>query len=155
MDFDVGTGDEATESELPALKQLVAMGYEYKTQAEINKIRRDFREVLLYDRLKEAIRRINPELDENGIHDALGQIEEDSYPHNMDIVETNEKIRAKLVELSMSGGLDPIVVTQNLGDGPTEKTVRLFDFENPQNNDFLVTNQFHLDGFKRYILPDI
>ena len=155
MDFDVGTGDEATESELPALKQLVAMGYEYKTQAEINKIRRDFREVLLYDRLKEAIRRINPELDENGIHDALGQIEEDSYPHNMDIVVTNEKIRAKLVELSMSGGLDPIVVTQNLGDGPTEKTVRLFDFENPQNNDFLVTNQFHLDGFKRYILPDI
>ena len=48
MDFDVGTGDEATESELPALKQLVAMGYEYKTQSELNKTRRDFREALLY-----------------------------------------------------------------------------------------------------------
>ena len=91
MDFEVGTGDEATESELPAIKQLVAMGYEYKTQSELNKTRRDFREVLLYDRLEEAIRRLNPELDEDGIRDALGQIGEDSYPHNLDIVETNEK----------------------------------------------------------------
>ena len=155
MDFEVGTGDEATESERPAIKQLVAMGYEYKTQSELNKTRRDFREVLLYDRLEEAIRRLNPELDEDGIRDALGQIGEDSYPHNLDIVETNEKIRAKMAELSMSGGLDPIVVTQNLGDGPAERVVRLFDFVNPQNNDFLVTNQFHLNGFKRHILPDI
>ena len=155
MDFDVGTGDEAEESELPALRQLVAMGYEYKTRAELNRARRDFREVLLYGRLERAIRRLNPELDEDGIHDALGQIGEYSYPHNLDAVETNEKIRAKLVELSISGGLNPIVVTQNLGDGPAEKAVRLFDFGNPQSNDFLVTNQFRLDGFKRHIQPDI
>ena len=37
MNFDVGIGKEASESELPALEQLVAMGYEYKTQAELNK----------------------------------------------------------------------------------------------------------------------
>ena len=58
MDFDVGAGDEATESELPALKQLVAMGYKYKTQADLNKIRRDYREALLYDRLEKS----NPEM---------------------------------------------------------------------------------------------
>jgi len=29
MSFDVGTGDEAVESELPALEQLVAMGYSF------------------------------------------------------------------------------------------------------------------------------
>ena len=155
MGFDVGTGDEAEESELPALEQLVAMGYEYKTQAELNMDKRDHREVLLYDRLEKAIRRLNPELDEDGIRDALEQIGEGSYPHNLDVTETNEKIRAKLVELSISGGLDPVVVTQNLGDGPTEKVVRFFDFGDPQNNDFLATNQFHLDGFKRYIIPDI
>ena len=55
----------------------------------------------------------------------------------------------------MSGGLDPIVVMQNRGDGPTAVRVSLFDFRDPENNDFLVTNQFHLDGFKRHILPDI
>ena len=155
MDFDVGAGDEATESELPALKQLVAMGYEYKTKTDLNKTRRDYREVLLYDRLEKAIRRLNPELDEDGIRDALGQIGEDSYPHNLDIVDTNEKIRAKMVDLSMSGGLDPIVVMQNRSDGPAAVRVSLFDFQDPENNDFLVTNQFHLDGFRRHILPDI
>ena len=155
MNFDVGSGDEAIQSELPALEQLASMGYEYKTQAELNKSRKDYRDVLLYDRLEDAIRRLNPELDEEGISSALHQIKEDIYPHNLDPVETNEKIRAKLIGLSKSGGLEPIAVTQNFGDGPTKKTIRLFDFANPENNDFLVTNQFHLEGFKHTILPDI
>ncbi len=155
MHFDVGRGDEATESELPALKQLVAMGYEYKTQAELNKTRRDFREVLLYDRLERAIRRLNPDIDDDGINDAIMQIAEDSYPHHLDIIDTNERIWAKLVELSKSSGLIPIVVTQISDGEPVQRIVKVFDFKDPQNNDFLVTNQFHLDGFKRHILPDI
>ena len=114
MNFKVGEGDEVTESELPALEQLVAMGYEYKSQADLNKERRDYRQVLLHKRIEDALKRLNPELDEDGIHDALGQILEDSYPYTLDPVDTNEKIRAKLVELSRSGGLEPIVVTQNL-----------------------------------------
>ncbi len=32
-----------------------AMGYEYKSQAELNRERKDFREVLLYDRIGNAI----------------------------------------------------------------------------------------------------
>ena len=70
-------------------------------------------------------------------------------------MDTNEKIRAKLVGLSRSGGLEPITVTQNFGEGNVEKTVRLFDFDNPENNDFLVTNQFKLDGLKEPVYPDI
>ena len=155
MNFKVGKGDEVTESELPALEQLVAMGYEYKSQADLNKERKDYRQVLLNKRIEDALKRLNPELDEDGIHDALGQILEDSYPYTLDPVDTNEKIRAKLVELSRSGGLEPIVVTQNLGNGPEEKVVRLIDFERPENNDFLVTNQFQLEGFKNPIFPDI
>ena len=52
------------------------MGYEYKSQEELNKERKDYREVLLYDRLEEAIRKLNPELDEDGVYDALAQINE-------------------------------------------------------------------------------
>ena len=74
------------------------------------------------------------------------------YFHHMD---TNEKIRAKLVGLSRSGGLEPITVAQNFGEGNVETTVRLFDFDNLENNDFLVTNQFQLDGLKLPIFPDI
>jgi hypothetical protein len=44
--------DEWLKSERPALEQLSAMGYEYKNQADLNKSRRDYREVLFYDRLE-------------------------------------------------------------------------------------------------------
>jgi len=155
VNFVVGTGDEAKESELPALEQLVEMGYEYKSQTDLNKERKDYRQVLLYNRLKAAITRLNPKLDEDGIYDAVRQIHEDTYPYNLDPVDTNEKIRAKLIELSKSGGLEPIVVTQNFGDGPVQKVVKVFDFENIENNDFLVTNQFQLEGLKNPIFPDI
>lgn len=155
MHFDIGAGPEAIESELPALEQLVSMGYHYLTQAELNKTRTDYRSVLLYDRLEQTIRRLNPDFDDDGIHDAIEQIREERFPHNLDPVETNEKIRAKLIELSKSGGLEPIVVTQNFGDGPVQKVVKIFDFDNPQNNDFVVTNQFQLEGFKNPIFPDV
>ncbi len=147
--------EEYRESELPALRQLVAMGYQYKNQSELNRERKDYREILLYDRLEKAIRKLNPELDEDGIYDAIGQIREDSFPSNLDFMDTNEKIRAKLVGLSRSTGLEPITVIQNLGEGNVDKTVRLFDFDNPENNDFLVTNQFQLEGLKEPIYPDI
>ena len=147
--------EEYRESEKPAILQLQSMGYEYKNQAKLNKVRRDYREVLLYGRLEAAIRKINPELDEDGIYGALDQIKETNFPRTLDVMDTNEKIRAKLVGLSRSGGLEPITVTQNFGEGNVEKTIKLFDFDNPENNDFLVTNQFQLDGLKLPIFPDI
>jgi type I restriction enzyme R subunit len=155
MSFDVGKGKEASESELPALEQLVNMGYEYKTQAELNRTRKKYSEILLYDRLEEALKRLNPEIDGDGIQDALSQLEESRYPHHLPPVDTNEKIRAKLIGLSQTGGLDPVVVTQNFGDGPEQKVVKIFDFENIDNNDFIVTNQFKVQGFKNPIFPDV
>ena len=72
------------------------MGYQYKNQSDLNRERRDYREVLLYDRLEKAIRKLNPELDEDGVYDAIGQIKEHSFPSNLDQMDTNEKIRAKV-----------------------------------------------------------
>ena len=155
MDFDVRPGAEAAESELPALQQLVVMGYQYISKAQLNRTRKDYRDILLYDRLEQAIRKLNPDLDDDGIHDALMQIHEDRFPHNLDPVQTNEKIRAKLIGLSKSGGLDPIVVTQDFGDGPAPRRVQIFDFDDPENNDFVVTNQFQLEGLKNPIFPDV
>ncbi len=39
--------DEWIKSERPALEQLYAMGYEYESQSDLNKTRRDYREVFL------------------------------------------------------------------------------------------------------------
>lgn len=151
----MGTGKEATESERPALEQLVAMGYEYETRDNLNKKRRSYSEVLLYDRLKIAIKRLNPDLDAMCIQDAISQISEYNYPYSSPSVDTNEKIRAKLISLSQTGELVPVVVTKNNANGPEIKTVKVFDFENVDNNDYLVTNQFKLQGLKNTIFPDI
>ncbi|KFM19424.1 putative type-1 restriction enzyme MjaXP R protein [Marine Group I thaumarchaeote SCGC AAA799-P11] len=155
MTFVVGKGAEIEQSELPALEQLVSMGYQYISKNDLNKERKKTTEVLLYDRLQQAISRINPELDSDGVADALNQIREDSFPFSLDTMETNEKIRAKLIGLSQTGGLEPITVDQIDESGVVKKTVKLFDFDNIDNNDFVVTNQFELQGFKNPIYPDI
>ncbi|MDN5845706.1 MAG: HsdR family type I site-specific deoxyribonuclease, partial [Candidatus Nitrosocosmicus sp.] len=147
--------EEYRESEKPALDQLIAMGYDYKSQQDLNLERKDYRQVILYDRLEKVIRKLNPEIDDDSVYDTLDQIKEENFPTNLDPMDLNEQIRAKLVGLSRSGGLDPITVVQNFGEGNVDKTVRLFDFENPENNDFVVTNQFQLEGLKEPIYPDI
>jgi len=86
---------------------------------------------------------------------ALSEINESRFPYTLDTMDTNEKIRAMSVGLSRSSGLEPITVTQNFGEGNVEKTEKLFDFDNAENNDFLVTNQFQLDGLTQPIYPDI
>lgn len=57
--------EEYDESEELAIRQLQMMGYEQQGQINLNKERGDYREVLLYDRLETAIRRIDVELDED------------------------------------------------------------------------------------------
>ena len=155
MSFDVGQGPEIDHSEKPALEQLTKMGYEYKSKTNLNKERKKTTEVLLYGRLREALKRINPEIDDDGITDAINQIREDSFPFSYPIMETNEKIHAKMAGLSQSGGLEPITVDQYDQNGLVKKTIKLFDFDNIENNDFVVTNQFELQGFKNPIFPDI
>jgi type I restriction enzyme, R subunit len=158
MSWELGNDPESPElkySEIPALEQLVSLGYEYKGRTELNKEKKRDTEVLLYGRLRNAIKKINPNLDEKGIDDAVSQIHEDNYPFSSNLMETNEKIRAKLIGLSKTGGLEPITVEQMTRNGLEPITVELFDFENIENNDFLVTNQFELHGFKTTIKPDI
>ena len=155
MEFIVGEGDEAKYSELPALEQLTKMGYEYKSKAQINQDREKTTEVLLYGKLKEAIGKINQNLDKDGIEEVKNQIKEDLFPFRSPMIDTNEKIRAKMIGLSKSGGLEPITVDQYSKNGNVEKTIQLFDFDNINNNNFVVTNQFELQGFKNPIFPDI
>jgi len=155
LDFKVDSGDEGQQTELPALKLLHSLGYQYLKNYEINKERKDLRQSLLYDRLKKAIQNLN-NLDDEGVEDAVQQIHEESFPSNLDLVDANERVRTKLVGLSKESGIEqPITVKQYGKDGLEYVTVKLFDFENPEKNDFVVTNQFELQGLKTKIEPDI
>jgi len=160
MNFKVDPGEEGQETELPALKLIHSLGYDYKTNSEINKERTDHRQALLYGRLKDAIKRLN-NLDDDGVQDALREIHEDSFPANLDLVDANERVRTKLVGLSREGAIEqPVSVKQYGEKGLEYVTVKFFDFENAgtkdDKNDYLVTNQFIIEGYKSdNIEPDI
>jgi type I restriction enzyme R subunit len=44
---------------------------------------------------------------------------------------------------------------QDLGKGNKGQTVRIIDFDNPDNNEFLCVNQFKVSGREQNIIPDI
>lgn len=157
MNFKIDDTPEGRYVELPALKLIQALGYKYLSNFEINQEseRSDHRQVLLYPRLKQALKRLNT-LDDEGIDDAIRQIHEDSFPGSLPIVDANERIRIKLIGRSIDDSVDqPITVKQYGKNGLEYITVRFFDFDNPENNEFLVTNQFYHFGNRTEIEVDI
>ncbi|MCV0401224.1 MAG: type I restriction endonuclease subunit R [Nitrosopumilus sp.] len=146
-----GHGPEWEQSEKPALEQLIQLGFEYKNKADLDKTRESELEPLLMDRLEQAILKLNPWIDEFGIEDAIRQFKK--FDTNIPI-DANEIAHARIIGLSTEQ-LEPITVMQDLGDGNKPHTVKIIDFDKPENNDFLATNQFFLKGYKEDILPDI
>ena len=156
MNFKVDQGPEGLEVELPALELIHNLGYDYKNHFELEVERDDFHEALLYKRLRKAIEKLN-NLDDEEIDDALNQIHERNFPPRLDSVEANERIRIKLVGISQENALEQPVQVKSIDEkgNPTYKDVRFFDFENLENNDYLVTNQFKLVGLKGSIECDV
>lgn len=146
-----GNGPEWDESEKPAIEQFVQMGYEYKSQRELNLTRESYNEPLLLDRLEKSIQKLNPWIDEEGISDAIRQLRK--FGTNI-AIDANEMTHAKIIGLSRKH-LEPVTVVQDLGEGAKPHTVKIIDFDNVEENDFLVTNQLTVWGYKENILPDV
>ena len=66
---------------------------------------------------------------------------------NLNLMEANQKIYEKLTKY--------ISVEQDLGEGRKSHTVKIIDFDNIENNEFLITNQFKVAGINQNIIPDI
>jgi type I restriction enzyme R subunit len=146
---------EYVEVELPFIQQLQAMGWDYlegDTGVPYLTEREDFRQVLLTDRLRQAIARINldedgePWLDETRVNQAVGHLERLGKPK---LIEANQVA----TDLLIKG-------TQVEGPDGKNVTVQYLDFEHPAHNDFLVVNQFRVDppwatSGRDYIVPDI
>src|SRR5690625_313057 len=142
--------------EAPLLAQLRSMGWTCIEGSEHDPAvtgRTRFTEVLLRDRLRQAIRRINVDgdgaewLDDARITHAMNAVEGVTAPRRL---EANEQA----TELIRQGtGVEGIEGR----DGGREQVVRLIAFERPERNDFLAINQFRVDraGAHGYSLPDI
>lgn len=131
------------------IELLKAQGYDYLFGGDIapdgkNPLRKSFEDVILFDRLETAIKKINPNLNKNAIDDAIKQI---TQIHTPDLIANNEIFHRMLTEgVKVSYHKDGI----ERGD-----IVWLIDFKNPENNDFLVVNQFTVIENHKNKRPDI
>ncbi|ABX12504.1 type I restriction endonuclease subunit R [Nitrosopumilus maritimus] len=163
MNFRIEDNEEGRQVELPALELITALGYTYIPNYELNipKERPDHRQVLLYPRLRAAIKRLN-DFDDDGIEQAIAQIHEDNFPIGMPMIDANEKIRIKLTGRAGENAIaQPITIKQYGKKGIEYPTVKFFDFDpkkigtKEDKNEYLVTNQFKHLGNRTEIECDI
>ena len=119
-----------------AVELLEKQGYQYIYAPSVapdsdTSERQSFEDVLLMERLRTAVGRINPTLPEDIREDAIKQIQRLNSP---ELIVNNEVFHRMLTE--------GIKVSYQKDGYRRGDLVWLIDFKNPENNDFLVANQF-------------
>jgi type I restriction enzyme R subunit len=146
--------DELDKVEQPAIDQLVKLGWAYVSGAELSPgylladsssaERTRMNEVVLVNRLEVAMHKLNPWISEENLRKVMREI---THPQHVGLTEYNHSIYQMLVNY--------LYVEQDLGKGRKGQTVKIIDFDNPANNDFLCTSQFKIEGVNQNIIPDI
>lgn len=119
-----------------AIECLLEQGYAYLPGPEIapdgkTPLRASFEEVLLLEKVRAAIDRLNPGIPPAARADALRQIQRF---HSPELITNNETFHRLLTE--------GINVTYQRDGHPRGDYVWLVDFDHPENNEFTVVNQF-------------
>jgi type I restriction enzyme R subunit len=135
--------------ELLTIERLEALGYEYIYGPDIapdseTPERSSFEQVLLIDRLRQAVRKINPHIDTNAQEEAIREIQRIASP---ELIANNEAFHRLLTE--------GIPVTKQKDGEERGDRVWLIDFSNPHNNEFLVVNQFTIIENGHNKRPDV
>jgi len=130
--------NKITESQIEnfAIELLEKHGYQYIYAPDIapdsiTPERHSFEDVILLERLRAALGRINPNIPTDILEDAIKQIQRLNSP---ELIANNEAFHRMLTE--------GIKVTYQKGGHSRGDLVWLIDFKNPENNDFIVANQF-------------
>lgn len=140
-----------TESEIEtlAIQRLQALGFDYVYAPNIapdsaNPERENFAEVLLTKRLRNAVARINPTLPPAALDEAIKTIQRISSP---ELLANNEAFHRLLTE--------GVNVSYQKEGNTRGDLVWLVDFENIDNNEFVVANQFTIIENNQNKRPDI
>jgi type I restriction enzyme R subunit len=139
--------DELNKVELPAIAQLKQLGWTYIHGAELTPeagARAYLRDVVLVEQLNAAIKRINPWITDENLKKISREL---THPNFAGLMEYNHAIYQTLVNYKS--------VEQDLGKGRKGQTVKIIDFDNLDNNEFICTNQFKVEGANQKIIPDI
>ena len=106
--------------------------------------RTDYRQVVLRERLLASLARINPHIPAAALEQAVHALQTVSEPQ---MVVRNRSCHRLL--------LDGVQVEFSVGDEKRIDLVHFIDFAQPNNNDFLVVNQFTISGTKQPRRPDV
>ncbi|MBX3619082.1 MAG: type I restriction endonuclease subunit R [Rhizobacter sp.] len=106
--------------------------------------RGDYRQVLLAKRLGESLQRLNPEIPNSALDEVVHQIAKLGHPS---LIQNNRAFHAALI--------DGVPVEVEIGGQKRGDSVRLIDFEHPEQNRFLVVNQYTVQGTKQPRRPDL
>lgn len=137
--------------EEPFLRQMERLGWTILRAGEAGKgdpavtFREGFNEVIIEKKLRESLLKINPWLEEDQLAPIVHEL---ATPNTTGgLLENNSYILEKLLENTSA---------ENKQTGRDE-TVRLIDFDNPDNNDYLAISQFkvNIPGTEKHIIPDI
>jgi len=137
-----------TESEIEkfAIELLEKQGYQYIYAPFIapdsdTPERQSYKDVLLVERLQTAVGRINPSIPADIREDAIKQIQRLNSPELIANNETFHRMLTEGIKVTYQKDL-PASAGQAGGTESRGDLVWLIDFKNPENNDFLVLNQF-------------
>lgn len=118
-----------------ALEWLEELGYEVALGPDLIDItmeRKSHEDVLLLGRLKSSLERLNPGKSSDLIDQAYREI---AIPKQVSLLENNQAFHKMLTD-----GIDVGFHDEN--GLMTYQKVRIFDFETPENNEFLAVNQY-------------
>ncbi len=140
-----------TESDIEnlAIEVLQKLGYTWKWGPNIAPDgqaaeRAAWDEVLLLQRLEDAVRKINPKVSDEALTDAIKQVKRINNPV---LLTNNETFHKMLTE--------GIKVSYRKDGEQRGEQVWLIDFKKPDNNDFLVVNQFTVIENHNIKRPDL
>ncbi|MGE0079304.1 MAG: type I restriction endonuclease subunit R [Bacteroidales bacterium] len=139
-----------TENEIEeiALSYLQSLGYSNVLGTDISPDgehpERQYNEVVMATRLRDAIDKLNPTITQDAKEDALKKVLRTDSPN---LLINNETFHRYLTD-----GVDVEVRTEN---GIRGEKVYIVDFETPENNEFLAINQFTIIEGNQNKRPDI
>ncbi len=132
------------------LQLLQNQGYKYFHGSEFDPYttdtgkRENFSSVVLEKELRESLQRINPEVPESALSEAVTKI---LNLGGSDLMANNEKFHKMLTDG---------VIVEYFADGETKnELVKLIDLKNIENNSFWVVNQFEIKENNNHRIPDV
>ncbi len=136
------------ELELLAIEWFKNLGYDYLLGYDIapngeTPLRKNYEDVLLENRLETALIKLNPSIPFDAITDVIYRLKR---PQKTSLVQNNQEFHKML--------LQGVSIEVKKDDGADIEIVKLIDFHNIENNDFLVVNQYTING-KTERRPDI